>query len=140
MIQNTYIYIIYLYYFFTQNPRRSVIYLLVHHPRTDKNQLHISRIRRISWTLVVGNYYGISSEEAALHVQANLCGDFSIDNMIQTVLSHNLVAYLADIPFTFSCVESKSMQKNEDVSYALSDYSKYYDLEKFCDKKEQQVQ
>ena len=41
-----------------------------------------------------------------LHVQTELCGDFSLGNIISTLLSYNLAAHLANIPFTFSCVDS----------------------------------
>jgi len=73
-----------------------------------------------------------------LHVQTELCGDFSLGNIISTILSYNLAAHLADIPFTFSCVDSKPgvmalMEKSEDAPFLPSDYSKEnYNLEEFC--------
>jgi len=74
-----------------------------------------------------------------LHVQAELCGDFSLGNIISTIMSYNLAAHLANIPFTFSCVDSKPgvmalMEKSEDVPFLPSDYSKEnYNLEEFCE-------
>jgi len=74
-----------------------------------------------------------------LHLQTELCGDFSLGNMISTLMSYNLAAHLANIPFTFSCVDSKPgvmalMEKSEDSPFLPSDYSKEnYNLEEFCE-------
>jgi hypothetical protein len=74
-----------------------------------------------------------------LHVQTELCGDFSLGNIISTLLSYNLAAHLADIPFTFSCVDSKpgvmaTMQKHEEKSGLPPDFDKEtYNLEKYCE-------
>ena len=74
-----------------------------------------------------------------LHVQTELCGDYSLGNMISTIMSYNLTAHLANIPFTFSCVDSKPgvmalMEKSEDAPFLPSDYSKEnYNLEEFCE-------
>jgi len=73
-----------------------------------------------------------------LHVQTELCGDFSLGNMISTLLSYNLAAHLADIPFTFSCVGSKpgvmeQLQKHETAPGLPADFDKEsYSLEEFC--------
>jgi len=76
-----------------------------------------------------------------LHVEAEVCGDFSLGNIISTIISYNLAAHLADIPFTFSCADSypgvmAAMQKNEVAPFLPSDYDKEaYDLEIFCEKR-----
>jgi len=69
-----------------------------------------------------------------LHVETALCGDFSIGNMMTTLLSYNLAAHLAGLPFTFSCANSKpgimsTMQKVEKAPLPILDD---YNLEKFC--------
>jgi len=69
-----------------------------------------------------------------LHVETELCGDFSIGNMITTLLSYNLGAHLAGLPFTFSCANSKpgimfNMQKVDKAPLPILDD---YNLERFC--------
>jgi len=69
-----------------------------------------------------------------LHVETALCGDFSIGNMMPTLLSYNLAAHLAGLPFTFSCANSSpgimfNMQKVEKAPLPILDD---YNLERFC--------
>jgi len=69
-----------------------------------------------------------------LHVETALCGDFSIGNMMPTLLSYNLAAHLAGLPFTFSCANSRpgimfNMQKVEKAPLPILDD---YNLERFC--------
>ena len=74
-----------------------------------------------------------------LHLQTELCGDFSLGNMISTLLSYNLAAHLAGIPFSFTCVDSKpgvmaNLQKHETAPRLPADFDKEsYNLEKFCE-------
>jgi len=69
-----------------------------------------------------------------LHVETTLCGDFSIGNMMPRLLSYNLAAHLAGLPFTFSCANSRpgimfNMQKVEKAPLPILDD---YNLERFC--------
>jgi len=72
-----------------------------------------------------------------LHVQNDLCGDFSLGNMLPTLFSYHVIAHLADVPFTFSCLDSKPgvmelLQKEEEIPFPKSEFEKDYTLEDAC--------
>lgn len=74
-----------------------------------------------------------------LHVEADLCGDHSVGDIIADYFRYNLLAHVAGLPFTFSCKESLpgifDLLQNEELPNAGSSGSGVdpdYTLEDSC--------